>query len=120
MKRNLKSYENQATFSVILAGVAALGTAIAVYCVLERFDWQVFMLTYDRSGKRLPVLGAALFASLAASVVGFCVGFNSAGQRRNKKSRLSWTGFFLNAALIAIAFMVAVFFYLTKNPIRIE
>ena len=78
------------------------------------------MLTYNSQGKLLLVLGGALFVSLAASVVGFCVGFNSAGQRRNKKSRLSWTGFFLNAALIAIAFMVAVFFILTRNPISIE
>ena len=120
MKRNLNSYENQATFSVILAGVAALCTLLALFCVLYKFDWQVFMLTYNSRGNRLLLLGAALFVSLAASVVGFCVGFNSAGQRRNKKSRLSWIGFFLNAGIMAIAFMVAVFFILTRNPMSIE
>lgn len=120
MKRNLKSYENQAKYSVVLAGVAALCTAFAVFCVLYKFDWTSFTLTYNRNGKRLLIIAAALFVSLAASIVGFCVGFNSAGQHRNKKSRLSWTGFFLNAALMAIAFMTAVFFIITRDPIRIE
>ena len=120
MKRNLKSFESQATISVILAGLAALGAVAAIYCVLSGFDWKVFMLTYNRQGIRLYAVGGALFIALAASVVGFCVGFNSAGQRRNKKSRLSWIGFFANAALIALTLMVAVFFLFTRNPVSIE
>lgn len=119
-KRNLKSYESQATISVILAGLGAFGVMVALFCVLKGFDWQVFMLTYNSKGPRLILLGASLFVSLAAGVVGFCVGFNSAGQRRNKKSRLAWIGFFTNAALIAVSLMVAIFFVLTRNPISME
>ena len=120
MKRNLKSFESQAAISLMLAGLGALGAMAAVYCVLKGFDWKVFMLTYDRKGIRLFMLGGALFVALAASVVGFCVGFNSAGQRRNKKSRLAWIGFFANAALIAVTLMVAFFFLFTRNPVSIE
>lgn len=104
----------------MLAGLAAFAAMAALYCVLKGFDWQVFMLTYNRKGPRLIFLGASLFVCLAAGVIGFFVGFNSAGQRRNKKSRLSWIGFFANAALIAVALMVAIFFVLTRNAISIE
>ena len=119
-KRNLKSYESQAAISVILAGLGVLGAMVAMYCVLKGFDWQVFMLTYNRKGPRLIVLGASLFVSLAAGVIGFFVGLNSAGQRRNKKSRLAWIGFFANATLISLALMLAIFFVLTRNAVSIE
>ena len=116
MKRNLKSFESQANISVILAGLAALGAVAAIYCVLSGFNWEFRMLTYNPNGMRFYALGAALCLTFGASVVGVCFGFNSAGQRRNKKSRLSWIGFFVNAALIALALMVAVFFLGFRNP----
>ena len=114
MRRKLQTYESQATVSVILAGAAAVFVMGAAFCALYKFDWKVFMLSYNSGGMRLPVLGGSLFLALAASVVGFFVAFNSAGQRRNKKSRLSWIGFFANAALIALALMIGFFFLFTR------
>lgn len=120
MKLNLRSYETQARLSVALAIAGGLGALGGAFGVLYHFSWDHFLLSYDPRGARLPMIGGALFVALAASVAGFCVGLNSAGQRRNKQSRLSWIGFFMNAAVLALALMIAFFFLFTRNPIRQE
>ncbi len=116
---DLHNYETQATLSLLMAGMAGLAVAAAGAVVAYKFDWQDFILVYNRRGILLFVLGGALFVALAASVTGFCVGFNSAGQRRNARSRLSWMGFFVNAALIAVTLMIAFLFYFTRQPVDI-
>jgi len=114
---NLRRYENQAKLSVILAAVGgAAAVGVAALLVLK-FDREVFFVTYNANGLFLPVLGAGLVGGLAAATVGFFVALNSAGQRRNPRSALSWRGFFLNAAVIAVLLSATVFFYLTHNAI---
>ena len=63
-----------------------------------------------------PARTSVLFVSLCAGVVGLFIGLNSAGQRRNTRSQLSWLGFFLNAGIIALAVCAVVFFYFARNP----
>ena len=115
-KLNLRSFENQAMISVALAGAAGLCAIAGVFSVLYRFNWQDFILTYNSRGLRIVLIAGSLFLALSGSVVGFCVAFNSAGRRRNKKSRLSWIGFFLNAAILAVTLMASFFFLFTRNP----
>lgn len=117
---DLHNYETQATLSILLATVAALAVAAAGGAVLYKFNWQDFILVYNRDGFLLYALAGTLFVAMAASVVGFCVALNSAGQRRNAKSRLSWLGFFCNAALMALALMIGFLFLFTRQAINLN
>lgn len=117
---DLHNYETQATLSVLMAVLAALAAGGAAAVIAMKFDWQDFILVYNRDGLLLLALGGALFVALAASVTGFCVGLNSAGQRRNARSRMSWMGFFVNAALIALTLMIAFLFLFTRQPIALQ
>lgn len=117
MAFDLKSYENQAKLSVFL-GFFSLAAAIGVVAMLGRnFSAEHFYVTYSSSGLWFPMLGAGMGLGLLAGAVGFFVGLNSAGQRRNNRSSLSWQGFFLNAGVITILMSAAIFFFFTRNNI---
>lgn len=120
MALNLRKYENQAVFSVAMAVVGAVCALASALIVLKRFNWEHFTLTYNRSGKLVIIFAASMLLAMGASAIGFGMGFNSAGQKRNTKSRLSWLGFFLSAGAIALALIVAIFFAITRDPITIH
>jgi hypothetical protein len=114
----LKSYESQSLLSVLLAlvgGVAALG---AVGVMARGFDKASFYVNYSSRSMFLPTLAGALLVGLAAAVIGFFIALNSAGQKRNTRSRLAWQGFFLNALVLTIVLLAGVFFYFTRNAIH--
>ncbi|MBU0639034.1 MAG: hypothetical protein KKB50_09235 [Planctomycetes bacterium] len=114
----LKTYESQAKLSVVLAIAGGLGAIAAAVLILQNFDPQNFWVRYNPKGLRPIAIGGALFVALVSAAVGLFVGLNSAGQRRNKNSKLSWTGFFMSAAALALAMSEGVFFYLTKYAVR--
>ncbi|TWT44802.1 hypothetical protein RAS1_12200 [Phycisphaerae bacterium RAS1] len=114
MALNLKSYEGQARASVGLAIAGALFAVCGAYFIVSAFDRDLFAVVYDPKSKRLPAIGGCLLLSLAAGAAGFFLGLNGAGQKRNKQPQLSWTGFFLNAAVLTLALSAGVFFYFTK------
>ncbi len=111
------TYEAQARLSVGLAIIGGLATLAGAYFILGRFDYQTFLVNYNPQGKRIIAIALSLLIGLAASGIGFFVGLNSAGQRLNKRNRLSWTGFFLSAAVVALTLSCGFFFYLTKNAV---
>lgn len=117
-KRTLGTYENQARLSVALAVVGGVAGLAAIALLIRNFDPQTKYVAYSRETLYLPLLGAALLFSLVAGVAGLGLGFNSAGQRRNERSRLSWLGFFLCAGVITIALCAGIFFVLTKYAMR--
>lgn len=120
MAFKFKTYEDQARLSVILAAIGCVCAVVAAVAVLKRFEPEQFWVKYGSHSMLLPVLGATLLLALGASVTGFFVALHSAGQRRNKRSRLSWTGFFLNAGVITITLSIAIFFALARNAVQIS
>lgn len=109
---NLKAYESQAKFSVVIGVLAAGALFATTFLILQRFDFESFTIPMRRT--RFFVILGGIAVALALAFTGFMVGFNSAGQKRNKQSRLSWMGFFLNAAAMALALSAFVFFWMTK------
>ena len=107
-------YEKQARLSVIMAALGGVCMLAAAAFILQRFDTQSFLIVYNPRTLRIVAIGTALFLGLAGGTAGFFLGFNSAGQRTNTRNKLSWTGFFLSAAVIALTISCGVFFWLLK------
>lgn len=117
MSVKANSFERQANLSVILAVVAGAAVTAAAVIALSRFNAAEMAIVMKNKGPRhLALLGAIAVAGLAATG-GFFAGFNGAGHVRNKKSSLSWIGFFANSAIIAATLSLLAFFWLTKDLI---
>ncbi len=116
MAFKVKTYEDQAKLSVWLAALGGLAILGVLFLMFRNFDPATFYVTYNPNGFWLPTLGVGLLVALAASMIGFFVALNSAGQRRNTRSVLSWQAFFLNAVIITVTLSAAAFFVFTRNP----
>lgn len=111
------TYEMQAKLSVALAIIGGLSALFAAFCILSRLDYQTFLFTYNPQGKRYLAVMGGLVLGILTGGIGFLVGFNSAGQRLNKQNRLSWTGFFLSAAVITLTISCGILLWGTRNPV---
>ena len=119
-RRRKTTYEDQAKLSVVLAVVGGVCVLASTVFILQRFDFRNFWIVYNPRSLRLFAIGIPLAAAMGASGIGFLIGLNSAGQRLNKKNKLSWTGFFLNATVITLALCCGIFFWLAKYAIPIK
>jgi hypothetical protein len=117
VRLDLKAYENQARLSIMLGVISAAAALAGAALVAQRFSFEHFWTSYNAKTIRLPMILATILVALVAGAAGVLLGLNSAGQRRNSKSKLSWTGFFLNAGMITLALCVFVFFWITKFDI---
>ncbi|MHC4441470.1 MAG: hypothetical protein ACYTF1_12220 [Planctomycetota bacterium] len=107
-KFSLRRYDTQARLSAIIA-LASIVTLIALaYCVFRGTNWTEFVIYHGRYRKPIVYLAAA--ANLLLATIGFGLGFNSAGQRRNDKQQLSWIGFFVGAGVIVMTFVLLYMF----------
>lgn len=115
MASKQNTYEKQARLSIYLAAVGGAATLGVLYLLGRNF--KDFWIVYNPHSKWLPMLGGTIFIGLLAGVIGLFVGFNSAGQRRNTLSRLSWTGFFLSALVVVLILSASIFFFFTRYAV---
>jgi hypothetical protein len=113
----LSKYEDQALLSLILAIVAALSIVLTIGLLFRNFNMETFYVSYSNQGMWLPAMAGSLMFALLVSAVGFFIGLNSAGQKRNKRNRMSWQGFFLNALVITVAMSAGIFFVFTRYSV---
>ena len=112
------TYEQQAKLSVTLAGVAGVCMLALLGLLLQKFNFSEFEIVMRSGGTRfLAILGSSLVASVCAAA-GVFIGLNSV-HRLNKKTQLSWAGFFANAAILGITLSVFIVFWLTKETLKI-
>lgn len=107
------TYEKQATLSLACAAAAGLVVLVFAFQIVMKFQWQEFEVLLGQK-RYYAMLGMCAFAILIGTA-GFFLGFNSAGQKRNKKNSWAWTGFFLNAAILTLAMSGLLFFWFTKE-----
>jgi hypothetical protein len=110
-------FEKQARLSLILAVVAGLAATGVIVLFMRNFDQEVGRIVFGRGGSFILGVVGGLGAAMIASAAGFFLGLNSAGQKRNTASKLSWTSFFLNATMIALTLSLAVVFYLLRMDV---
>lgn len=117
MAVKVNQYERQAQISVLMAAVGGLFALLLMGAVFQNFHLDNFEIPYSTKGYRFYAILAAVLLAGLATATGFFTGFASAGHKRNKLSHLSWTGFFLNAAIATITLCVFIFFWLAKEQV---
>jgi len=104
---NLRLHETQAKLSIILAvlGLGLLGI-LGVF-VFKNFSFDnnvIYVGTQGTFGKiRQPGVFGFTALTLVVTAIGALLGFNSLGQKRNKKQSFSWIGLFAGATIAALA-----------------
>lgn len=107
----LKRYDVQADVSMVLAVLSAVPFLAAAALVLRNYDNNLVQITYGEGSRFVPALLLCLLLSMAPSFLGFVLGWNSAGQRRNERSNRSWIGFFLGGLVLTLDFMLMLAFW---------
>jgi len=113
----LSDYEKQAFLSVVMAGAAAAALLGQLALILRNFRASDFEILYSSKSISFPAILGCTALAAALGATGFYLGFNSAGQNRNKKQGLSWMGFFLNAAVLTLTLAGFVFFWYAKEEV---
>jgi asparagine N-glycosylation enzyme membrane subunit Stt3 len=115
-KKSQFTYENQAKLSVGLGGLGGLAILGVLALIAKNFHRELPAIIYNPEGKWILVFGLGMLGALVTSAAGLLVGLNSAGQKRNTQTRLSWIGFFVNAGLLTLALIAGLAFYLMRMP----
>ncbi len=103
---SLRRYDTQARVSMIVSLASCISLLGMILVLLRRFDFTEFTILYGPP-TRYAVLGSGALTILLAAI-GFGMGLNSVGQRRNEKPLFSWIGFFVGAGVLCVA--LALFF----------
>lgn len=111
---NLRRFEVQARVGMALSIISAVPMLFAAYLVFTRFKPELGQIVYGSGGKFLPAFFGMVVASLLPAFIGFVLGLNSAGQRRNEASRQSWLGFFLGGAILTLDIILVLAFLLLR------
>ena len=120
-KFSLRRYDTQAKVSVLISAVSfvsLLALTVFVFTIDKGFrliDKSQFVITYGPTRKILVLASGA--CTLLLAVIGFGLGLNSAGQRRNDKPTLSWIGFFLGAGVLCLALVLLFLFKTRGEPV---
>lgn len=118
MSVKMNIYESQAFWSVVLAAVGGITFLGAAGMILPKFEREDFEVVMRAGGGRFYAILGAFFVAGAASLLGSLLGFSSAGHKRNKKSGMSWAGFFINALVMAVTLSLFAFFWFAKELVQ--
>lgn len=113
-KFSLRRFDSQAQASVLLAVAAVVTLAGQAFIVLQNLDTSELIIPYGSNRKMAVFAATGITILLSLFALGF--GYNSVGQRRNDKQAWSWLGFFGGAAILSLAIIVFVLFYLRGEP----
>jgi uncharacterized membrane protein HdeD (DUF308 family) len=109
---SLRRYESQALASVVLGIVSCISLIVQALLVFRNINFVEWTVLYGNPNRRYIVLAASA-VTLLLGFSALCLGFNSAGQRRNDRPQMSWVGFFLGVGVVCLA-IVFVFFFRTR------
>jgi len=111
---NFRRFEVQARLGLYLAVAAAVPFLVAAYLVVTRFKPELGQIVYGSGGKFLPAFFGMVIASMLPSFVGFALGLNSAGQRRNEATSQAWLGFFIGGVILTLNIILVLAFMMLR------
>lgn len=111
---SLRRYDVQATYAVLTSLLSVAPLAGAIFLLLRNWESELGAIVHGSQGSFLPALAVCVGLAGVGGAVGLVLGINSAGQRRNDKQRLSWTGFFVGSAVVTGTIIVAIAFVMLR------
>lgn len=114
---SLRRYDVQARVGLWTSIVAALPLLAAALQSYLRYDHQLRAIQYGQQGRFKMAFLVCVVLAMMLSVIGLGLGFNSAGQRRNKEQHKSWLGLFIGTAVLS--FSIILFFAFQKLKFEI-
>lgn len=112
--RNLRRHDVQASYSLLLAVASIIPCLAGAYLCVRNYQDELGRIVYGAEGRFIPAFIGSLLAAMLLSSVAFSLGWNSAGQRRNDKSRHSWIGFFVGGAILTCSFILVIAFVMLR------
>lgn len=118
---NLRLYDTQAKFSLVLGLLSLLAAISMIYLVFRGFDSKQMAIYYNSKVgfgqyRSLLVMGTTVVCVLIGATGGI-MGFNSLGQKRNNKQGLSWVGLMTGAISIAMSIVLFLAWKQLADPI---
>ena len=112
-RSSIRRFDVQAKWSLAFSLVSVLSCLALVFLLFRNWTPETHQITFRNPLFKVVCVGFSGVTMILA-VFGLALGFNSAGQRRNEKQRLSWTGFFVGAGVLAVACILFLAFYLLR------
>lgn len=112
-KASLRRFDVQAKWSIRLSALSVVTCALVAVLLARNWSSSLQQIVYGNPIYQFVILGVSALTMLL-SFFGIVLGFNSAGQRRNEKQRLSWAGFFLGTGVLSLAFILLAAFMLLR------
>ena len=112
--RSLRRYDVQASYAGVLAVLALVPFAGAAMLALRNYNSDLGQIVYGSGGSFLPMFLACVAVSAVPGTLGFFLGWNSAGQRRNEKPAWSWVGFFIGGMVLTFDFILLIAFWMLR------
>jgi len=115
-KANLRRYDTQAKLSIAIAIASFLSFCALVYLLQYRYNSEMRQFIYVGTTKYAPAVYLATAITMLLAAAAACIGGNSAGQKRNDKTRLSWAAFFIGAVILSVTIIAFAMFYMNRFP----
>jgi hypothetical protein len=114
---SLRRFDVQAKVALIISCAAFLGV-IALIAVLGRnYNHGLRMIIYSPKSMFSPTIFVLTGMTFLLAGTGTVMGANSAGQRRNEKTKQSWAAFFVGAAAISFPIILFCGFWPFRSPL---
>ena len=114
MFERFRRYEVQAAWSIGLACISLGPMAGAAWLAWRNYDHQLGRIVFGSEGYFLLTFAGGVFVSGILAVIGFALGWNSAGQARNDRSGASWAGFFLGGSVLSANIILLLALYMLR------
>jgi len=114
---SLRRYDTQATLAMWCSLAAVVPLLALVMFIFQHLSWDEWIVYYGPT-RQIAILGAT-GVTLGLAAIGFGLGYNSAGQRRNDKPQRSWIGFFVGALVASLAIALFLFFWIRGEPVTV-
>ena len=114
MLGRLRRFDIQATYAMTCALISSAPCAVAVWLAISRYHPELRQIVYGAQGRFEPAFIAAIVGSIIPGMLGFALGWNSAGNRRNDRPIRSWIGFFVGGGVVTMDLVLLIAFYMLR------
>lgn len=112
--RNLRRYDVQAGYALACALASLVPFLGVLGLAVRNFDSSLRQIVYGAKGYFLPAFLGCIVVSVVPAAIGFLLGWNSAGQRRNERPVRSWMAFFVGGSVLTLNLILLIAFLMLR------